>query len=188
VSTRIWLPLLATLLASTLSGRANAAEEGPARFHAQVGSGATMGNNVLPAPFALGLSGVVEWRHFGFEAGVQANGSTLCEDSSGMDGGCGLLLTAEIGPRLSLPITDRWIPYFSTKAQLLRMTRADNNELGVALRLGLVYQGNRFGAFLEAGETVLFGDNTDYPTIRPNSFKSNGSNSLVPAVAFGMRF
>jgi hypothetical protein len=188
VSPRTWLPLVSLLLASALSGNAIAFDEGPARFRAQIGLGATMGNNVLPAPFAPGLSGVIEWRHFGFEAGVQVNAATLCEDRDGIDRGCGLLLTAEMGPRLSLPITERWIPYVSTKAQWLRMTKADNNEIGVAFRLGLVYQRERFGAFVEAGETVLFGDNQDYPTIRANPHGSNGSSRLVPALAFGMRF
>jgi hypothetical protein len=184
--------LAAALALLALTPRIASAEDGdPYRIRVQLGLGAAAGNNVLPLPIGQAASALVERRYYGFEAGLQANPATLCESSqSGSDGGCGWLLVAEAGPRLSLPIGDHFVPYLSARLQWLRMTRASTNEIGTALRVGFACQWNRLGLFLEGGPTVLFGDNTEYPTVRRSALGSSGSswsNRIVPMLVTGMR-
>jgi hypothetical protein len=177
--------LSALVLARTLALAPSDARAEDDRIHVrqQISLGAASGNNVLPAPFAVRLSELVERGTFGFEAGFQLNPATLCENGSGRDGHCGLLLTADVGPRVSAPLTEHLVAYVSTLLQWLRMTRASTNEWGAALRLGLAYQGQRFGAFLEGGPTILFGSVQEYPTVR----SSGGRSAIVPMAMVGIR-
>ena len=162
------------------------AEDDPLHVRTQISLGAAMGNNVVPAPAALGFSVLVERRYFGVEAGLQLNPATLCEHGTSSDSSCGLLVTADVGPRVSIPITEHLVPYFSPRLQWLRMTEGHTTEFGVAVRLGLAYQGQRYGIFVEGGPTVLFGDSTDYPTVRESPF-SGRSRRIVPMALLGVR-
>jgi hypothetical protein len=170
-------------LAGALGACDARADDDTFHFRQQISLGAASGNNVLPAPFAFGISELLERRYFGFEAGFQVNPATLCDNESSGDRYCGLLLIAEVGPRVSVPVTEHFLTYVSTRLQWLRMTRASTNERGTALRLGLAYQGQRFGAFLEGGPTILFGSVQEYPTLRSSGGKSN----LVPMAEVGIR-
>jgi len=174
---------LVLALAVGLGSSDSRADDDTFHFRRQISLGAASGNNVLPAPIAVGISGLVEHRYFGFEAGFQLNPATLCEDRSGREGDCGFLLTADVGPRVSAPITDHFAAYFSTRLQWLRMTRASTNEWGTALRLGFAYQRQRFGVFLEGGPTVLFGSVHEYPTVR----SAQGNSKIVPMATVGIR-
>ena len=183
--------VLASLLVVPVRG-ALASESEPYRLRWQAGLGAAAGNNVLPLPFGLAVSTVLERHYYGFETGIQMNGATICDNpQTGSDGSCGWLLVAEAGPRLSLPLTERFGTYVSTRAQWLRMTRASSNEFGAALRVGISYQRERYGAFLEAGPTVLFGARADGVTMRSSSYSAANPSfrdRFVPMANVGMRF
>ncbi len=167
-----------------LAPSAAAAEDEGFRTRLQLSLGAVAGNNVLPAPLAPGVSVLVERRHFGFEAGMQVDPVIVCDKDSREDS-CGVLVSMDVGGRASLPLGRSFVVYLSTRLQWLRMTKADDNELGVAFRPGVAYQrqgpGQRFGAFVEAGPTVLFGDHHDYPTVRRDGSK------IVPMAMAGIR-
>jgi hypothetical protein len=179
MSTRILIAASLLLMVVSAATESGAAEDAP-RTRLQLSLGAVAGNNVLPAPLAPGVSVVVERRYWGLEGGLQIDPITLCE-RGGPDGACGLLLTMEAGGRASLPVSDHTVLYFSTRLQWLRMTEASSEEFGVALRPGIVFQGEQVGFFVEAGPTVLLRDIHEYPTIR-----RDGSR-IVPMAMLGIR-
>jgi len=148
----------------------------------QVGIGAMEANDVLPAPLALGASLVAERGILGLEMGGQINPATYCDSPSG-EGHCGFLLIAEAGPRLRLPLSQRWIPYLSMKMQWLRMTKAASGYPGLAPRLGLLYQRERLGVFVEAGITMVMGNGPDIDRLI-----GIYDHRWLPAASLGLRF
>src|SRR5512147_1439701 len=64
-----------------------------------IGTTAVSANNVLPVPWALGASLLVERGPFGVEGAVHFDAATLCDHASASDGYCGLLWIFDIAPR-----------------------------------------------------------------------------------------
>ena len=158
----------------------------PLAWHAQVSTTSMSANQVLPQPLALGVSVVAGKGIVGVETGFMVSGATHCDSNESgheRDGSCGLLLVAEAGPRLVWPTAGRWSPYFSTKGQWLRMTRADEGSLAIAPRIGIVYVGAWLGAFAEIGASIVVGNGAE-------DWRLTGGRSVgrfLPALSAGLR-
>ena len=173
------------MLLVTSTGRAGELHTSPLDLHFQIATMAMMASQVLPLPLALGLGVVVERGPVGFEAGFHVDAATICDSNEGgntHDGFCGLLLTAEAGPRLRWPAARGWSPYLSARGQWLRMTRGDAGSLAIAPRVGASFQGDRFGGFAEAGTSIVVGDGKD-------DWRLIGTGGrTLPVLVAGMRF
>jgi hypothetical protein len=120
----------------------------------QLGTTAIAGNNVLPAPLALGGGFLLERGYFGVEAAVHLDAATLCDMQSASDGYCGLLWIWDVAPRFTWLPDARFSPYLAARLQLTDMR---HHDLVPALgpRLGVRYRGVRAGLYFEVGPSFV---------------------------------